>query len=182
MSSIQYQECGTTVTDSLTKSGTNGSRSFSYFLKVSHTLNCNANNQPDNLANNVSFHGNFDGPNIGLTSTGTAVFTIAGLTSQSASFVINGEYKRAGTFQSKVGNKTSGQSDIDIVASNLTITKSTRKIASGSATISITGSTTKNGSFSYTGTIVFNGDGAATLTINGSVYSIDLVTGVRTKH
>jgi hypothetical protein len=177
-----HQECGSTLTDSLTNSGTNGTQTFSYFLRVARTLNCNANNQPDNLANAVSFHGNFDGPNLTLTSTGTAVFTLAGLTTQASSFVLNGEYKRAGTFQSKVGNKTSGESNIDIVATNIAVSKITRKITGGNATISIIGSTSKNGSFSYTGNIVFNGDGTAILTINGSIYNVDLVTGIKTKH
>jgi len=177
-----HQACGTTLTDSITNSGSDGPRTFSYTVKFVRTLNCNVDQHPDNLANNVAFHGNFDGPNLTTTGAGTAVFTIAGLTQQATNFVINGEYKRTGSFQSKVGNKTSGQSDIDIVATNITLAKPSRKIVSGSATISITGSTTKNGSYSYTGNIVFNGDGTATLTINGSVYGIDLVTGVRVKH
>lgn len=177
-----HQECGSTQTDSATYSGSNGSQSFNYLLKVSRTLNCNTSSQPDNLANNVAYHGTFDGPNLSTTATGSAIFTIAGLTQQATNFVINGEYKRSGSFQSKVGNKTTGQSDVDIVVTDLKLTKPGRKIASGSATIAITGSTSKNGSFSYTGTLVFNGDGTATLTVNSSTYIVDLVTGGKTKH
>jgi hypothetical protein len=177
-----HQECGTTLSDSASNSGTNGNVSFSYFFKFARTLNCNTSNQPDNLANSINYRGNFSGPNLTTADTGSAIFTIAGLSQTATNFVINGEYKRSGSFQSKVGNKASGHSNVDIVVTNLTLTKPGRRIASGSATISITGSTSKNGSFSYTGTIVFNGDGSATLTINGTVYSIDLVTGVRVRH
>jgi hypothetical protein len=92
---------------------------------------------------------------------------------------VNGEYKRAGSFQSKIGNKASGNSSVDITVTNLTITKSNRKIASGSGTIAITGTGPKGGTFSYTGTIVFNGDETATLTINSNAYTVNLITGYR---
>lgn len=177
-----HQECGTTLTDSASNSGTNGSASFSYFFKFARTLNCNTNSKPDNLANSVLYRGSFSGPNVTTADTGSAVFTIAGLTTAAKAFVINGEYKRSGSFQSQVGNKASGHSNVDIVLTNLTLVKPTRAISSGSATISITGSTSKNGSFSYTGTLVFNNDGTATLTINGLVYAINLTTGVRLRH
>src|ERR1700709_2105718 len=47
----EHQACGTTLIDSLSNSGTGSSVSFSYFFKFSRTLNCNTNEQPDNLAN-----------------------------------------------------------------------------------------------------------------------------------
>ena len=39
----------------------------------------------------------------------------------------------------------------------------------------------KKGSFTYTGALVFNGNGTATLTLNGTVYTINLTTGFRAK-
>ncbi len=65
--------------------------------------------------------------------------TIAGLTQTSANFVLNGEYKRNGSFQSKIGNKATGNSNVDIVGTNITLSKPDRKILSGSATISVNG-------------------------------------------
>jgi len=94
-------------------------------------------------------------------------------------FVINGEYKQNGSFQSKIDTAKHGNNKIDIVVKGLTITKPARTIASGNATISMSGDTPKKGSFSYTGTLVFNGDGTATLTLNGTVYTIKLDTGER---
>lgn len=176
----KHQECGTTVSDSVSRVSTSDSVSINYFFKYNHTLNCNSNNQPDNMVNVLTYHGSFDGPNVTSTNTGSSTFTIAGLTTTATNFVINGEYKRAGTFQSKVGNKVSGNSTIDIVVTNLTLTKPARKIASGNATISITGTSPK-GTFSYTGNIVFNGDNSATLTINNNAYTIDLRTGFKVR-
>ncbi len=175
------QACGTTLTDSVTRALTLDSVTINYFLKYSHTLNCNASGQPDNLLNVLTYHGNFDGPRLTSTNSGSSTFTIAGLTTTATNFVINGEYKRAGTFQSKVGDKASGNSNVDIVVTNLKLSKPDRKIVSGNATIAVTGTSTKGGSFSYTGTIVFNGDETATLTINGTGYSINLTNGFKIK-
>jgi hypothetical protein len=91
--------------------------------------------------------------------------------------VVNGEYKSSGSFQSKADTTYSGSSSVDIVISNLTISRPLRVIKSGSATIAVSGSTPKHGSFSYTGTLVFTGGNTATLTLNGNVYLVDLLSG-----
>jgi len=59
--------------------------------------------------------------------------------------------------------------------------KPDRTIESGTATFTLTGATPKKGNFSFAGSLVFNGNGTATLTINGTAYSIDLTTGLKTK-
>ena len=174
-----HQECGTTLTDSVTRNVTLDSVTVNYVFKYSHTLNCNSSSQPDNIVNALTYKGSFDGPRLSSSNSGSANVTIAGLTQAAADFVINGEYVRDGSFQSKVGNKASGNSHVDIVGTNITISKTDRKIVSGSGTITITGTGPKGNSFSYTGTIVFNGDGTATLTINSAVYTVNLTTGYR---
>jgi hypothetical protein len=177
-----HQACGTTVTDSLTRNITADSVTINYFFKYSHTLNCNVNSQPDNVIDTVTYNGTFDGPRLSSTNSGSAKVRIAGLTLAATNFVINGEFKRDGSFQSKVGNKASGNSHIDIVGTNIIISKVNRKIISGTATITITGTGPKGNSFSYTGTIKFNGDGTATLTLSGGAsYTINLLTGWRTR-
>jgi len=45
----------------------------------------------------------------------------------------------------------------------------------------ITGNVPKKGDFSFTGSMVFNGDGTANLTVNGTVYIVNLETGEKTK-
>jgi hypothetical protein len=176
-----HQECGTTLTDSVTRAITIDSVSINYFFKYSHTLNCNASSLPDNLVNTLAYSGSFNGPRLSSSNSGSATVTIAGLTQASANFVLNGEYKRSGSFQSKVGNKATGNSNVDIVGTNISLSKPDRKILSGNATISITGTGPRGVSFSYTGTIVFNGDNTATLTINGDAYTINVITGYRTR-
>ncbi len=177
----EKQACGTTLTDSTTRSGSNAEVTYNYFAKYSHTLNCNSNNLPDNIVNALTYHGDFSGPRISTTATGTANATIAGLSLTANNFVINGEYKRAGTFASKVGNKATGNSSVDIVVTNLTLAKPARTIVSGTATIAVSGVAGTH-SYSFTGNVTFNGDGTATLVITGgATYVVNLSTGVYTK-
>jgi hypothetical protein len=172
-----HQACGTTVTDSTTRSGTNSSVTFNYFIKYSHTLNCNSDEQPDNLVNVLNYDGSFSNPRISTTATGSANATIAGLTQTASNFVINGEYKRAGTFESKVGNKATGNSNLDITLTNVTLSKPGRAIVSGSGTFTLSGVAGKV-TYNYTGTITFNGDGTATLNVTGgSSYTVNLGSG-----
>ena len=177
-----HKVCGATWVDSLSNSGSSESVSFSYFFKFGHTLNCNANSQPDNISNVLIFHGNFDGPRLTSSNTGGATFTIAGLTQNATNYVINGQYNRKGSFQSKIGNKKSGQGSVSLAVTNLTLTKPGRKISGGTGTITIAGTTSAHGSFSFTGTLLFNGDGTANLTVDGTVYVINLLTGEKHKH
>lgn len=174
-----HQECGTTLADSVTRNVTLDSVTVNYDFKYTHTLNCTSSDVPDNVINTLAYKGSFDGPRLSSSNTGTANVTIAGLSPSATNFVVNGEYVRDGSFQSKIGNKASGNSHIDIVGTNITLSKPGRVILSGNATITITGTGPKGNSFSFAGTIVFNGDGTATLTINSAAYTINLVTGFR---
>ncbi len=175
------QGCGTTVTDSTTKTGTSNNVNYNYFLKYIKTLTCNQSNEHDNIVYDLSFHGQYQGPNITSLDTGTSDFKIAGFTSGASLFVINGEYKRTGKFTSNSGDKISGTSSIDIVVTNLKVSKTTKAITSGTATIAISVTTTK-GTFNFNGPLTFNGDGTATLVINGAGYNINLTTGVVAKN
>jgi hypothetical protein len=175
------QGCGTTVIDSTTKSSTIAGAAFAYFLKYTHTLNCNPGGQHDNIVFDLSFNGSFDGTDIASKDTGSSAFTIAGFTTNTTDFLVNGHYNRHGAFTSKVGDKVSGTSDVTIVVTSLTISKSKKSITGGSATISITIKVPK-GTKTFTGALTFNGDGTANFTVDCTVYSINLLTGVRTKH
>lgn len=173
------QECGATIADSLSFSGNTNSVTYDAFYKFSRTLNC-SNNNPDNIIIAVTYHGSFDGPRLSSSASGTSNITIGGLSSSATNFTINGSYGRKGSFNSKVGNKTSGNSVVDINATNVTLTKPLRAITGGTATISIAG-TVPAGSFSFSGTLIFNGNNQATLTVGSSVYVINLLTGAYTK-
>lgn len=162
-------------------SATGASPSFSNVFSYNYIMNCNTSNQPDNITGTATDKGTFDGPNLSATNDGSVTFRIAGLTQTATVYAINGEYKRIGTFTSKVESKNTGTITVDLVITNLLINKASKIVTGGTATVTVTGSTSKKANINFTGTATFTGDGKATVTLNGTAYIVDLLTGVVTK-
>jgi hypothetical protein len=183
MDDDDHLKCGTMRSDTVSRQSSPGAPyTFSYKSTYNFMVDCNASSQPDSLSSNLTYAGSYSGPNMSGTNSGSSIFGVGGLLHTDTAFVINGEYKRAGSFSSKIDTAKHGSNSVDIVVSGLTLKKPTRIIESGTATIAINGTTPGKGSFSFTGTLVFNGDGKATLTINGNVYTINLETGEQFHH
>jgi hypothetical protein len=174
--------CGSTRTDTVTKTSPTGAPTmYNYGFGYSLTLNCNTGNLPDNVSGKANYRGVFSNPHVSSTNTGSAIFTLAGLTTNARAYVFNGSLLRSGSFASKSDTSNHGSSHLDIEIHNLTLHKPDRAIASGTATVTISGIVPTKGNFSYNGTLVFNGDGTAKFTVNGAAYLIDLTTGEKTK-
>jgi hypothetical protein len=168
--------CGGTKTYSFARQNPQGSSiTYSYSFNYTYTLNC-VNNVPDNVSSSATSTGSFDGPNLSSTDSGTSTFNVAGLASSATAYTLSGEYKRAGSFTQKTGNMNKGSSNVDIVVSSLSIPKTGGTIASGSANFTLSG-TSNNGTFNFTGTITFVGNNQANVTINGTAYVVNLLTG-----
>ncbi|MEO6632358.1 MAG: hypothetical protein ABIN13_11565 [Mucilaginibacter sp.] len=174
--------CGATKADTLTKTSPQGAPvKFSYGLGFTYTLNCNASNIPDNITGKVNFSGSHSGPHVSSTSTGNLTFRIAGLTPTATNYVLNATFIQSGSFVSKKDTTNHGNENLTVVVQNLRFNKPVPTIAGGTATFTLNGTVPKKGAFSYAGTLVFNSDGTAKLTVNGSVFIINLITGEKTK-
>jgi len=170
--------CGTTQADTISRQSPAGSSTtYTYNLKYNYTVNCGNNNKPDSLLSSLIYSGSNSSSSMSSSNSGSSIFKVAGLDSAATSYIINGEYKSSGSFASKTDTASHGNNSIDIIFTSLTLSKPGRSITGGTATISVTGDTPKSGSFSYTGTLVFNGNNDATLTLNGKTYKINLYTG-----
>jgi hypothetical protein len=176
------QACGSTKIDTFIRKNTTGaSAAYYYKLIYQQKLTCNTSNLPDNISSNLTFSGYYSNSKLSLTNTGTASFILAGLTPTATVHSINGEYKSMGTFKLKSDTTNTGSANIDIVVKNLIITKSTQTITGGTATVIVTGTTSKKGDFTYNGTLTFNGNLMATMVINGTTYIVNLATGTVTR-
>lgn len=174
--------CGATKNDTLTKTSPQGAPvTYSYGLGYTYTLNCNASNIPDNITGKVNFSGSHSGPHFSSTNTGNLIFRVAGLTPTATNYVLNATFIQSGSFISKKDTTNHGNENLSVVIQNLRFNKPVPTIAGGSATFTLNGAVPKKGAFSYAGTLVFNGDGTAKLTVNGSVFIINLITGEKTK-
>ena len=170
--------CGTLRADTISRQSPSGaSTTYTYNLLYNYTVICGSNNKPDSLSSSLAYSGSNSSSSLSSSNSGSSVFKVSGLDSAAPTFVINGEYKSTGTFASKTDTASHGNNNVDMVISALTLKKPSRSIESGTATISVIGYVPKSGNFSYTGTLVFNDNATATLTLNGTKYTIDLYTG-----
>jgi hypothetical protein len=113
-------------------------------------------------------------PRIESDDSSTFSATVTGLQSSSSTITYNATFERIGTQQLTTNlNTRSVSSDFSATIVDLIVGKSDYEVDSGTGTFSLTG-TTNQGNFSYNGSIVFNGDNTATITINGNQYTIDL--------
>jgi len=132
----------------------------------------------DSLLASLTYSGTFNGPKLSSThkGSGNAVFTNIGTYKNvNTNWTLNGTYDRSGSSTVKASGNTITHTT-HIVLTNVVVNHKTKAIASGTATLTISG-TDKNKSFSFTGTITFNGDTTAKLIIDGKTYSINLTTG-----
>jgi hypothetical protein len=105
-------------------------------------------------------------------------FTLTALTpgSQNSNLGMTGTISSAGSYSILTGNKGSGTSAFNYTLTSLVIDPTIPDILSGSASFTTNGSG-PNGVWNYSGTIVFNGNQMATVTINGTAYHVNLQTG-----
>lgn len=174
--------CGSTRSDTITKSSPSGAAtSYLYTLGYSYTLNCNTSNLADNVTGKISYSGTFNNSHVSWSNKGTGSFTLAGLTPTATVYAFNGSILRGGSFASKTDTTNHGSINLDLEVHNLILHKPDRSIASGTATFVLTGNVPKKGNFAFTGNVTFNGDGTATLKVNGTNYIVNLTTGEKGK-
>jgi len=170
--------CG--VSQSLDLSGASpvgGTITWSYDFSYNFRLNCNAEELPDNITVGLSYSGAFDSPKLKFEHSGLSDLALTGLKASEANFLLDGSYKRSGSFEIKEGEQKAGNSSIDITITNVSIDKVTHKIKSGSSTFLLTGSVSGKGNFRYEGTVEFKGNDTADIKIKSEVFLLNLNDG-----
>ncbi len=163
--------CGYSKDSTISKVNTAGIYTWNYIFNWQWTVVCNGV-VPTVMNANYKMKGMYDAPRMSSNDSAVANLAVTNLVTGSQ-YILNGSYTRDGSQISKVRNKNSFTSKVTMNLSNLQLIKSTGQIASGSASVTITGNTSTGNSFSYSGTIAFNGAKTATITLNnGSVYNV----------
>lgn len=136
-------------------------------------LSCNGP-VPASLAFEGTYQGNFNGLRMQSSNSGTRALTITGVEPSAQVYTFNGSTSRVGSHTAKVRNQNTFNVTIQTELSNVTVSKSTYRIIGGSGTATAVCSDSNGNSKTFNGTIVFNGNSTATLTINGIDYLIQL--------
>lgn len=173
-------QCGYAAENTVSLSGTLGQTVFSFAYDYDVALVCNGSEQPTKFTSNFTYEGSLDGPKFASDYSGSGSLIITSLEAASANYTINGSYDRAGSFESKIEEQTSGSSNVSLDINNVLVSKSTKAIVGGSADASVSGVIPSKGNYAFDAHVVFNGDGTANIQVNGKVFVTNLATGVVT--
>ncbi|MBO9567108.1 MAG: hypothetical protein J7621_30325 [Niastella sp.] len=170
MSAYTHLACGQSKDTTIAGQSQPGATiTYHYSFNYARSLVCS----PAKWQFNYTGHVDYDAPRMSSDDNSTAQTSVTGLEPATTEWTINSSYVRNGTQQSKIRLKRSWTSVISI-ESNVKVDKSTRRISSGTSTISFVG--TGSGGYTVTrnATITYLGNRKATLTLkNGGTFNIE---------
>lgn len=166
--------CGLSYDTTITRIRTTGARTYDYTFTWNWILNCPTNNYPTQLFGTYTMDGVYDTPRMSSDDDATHTYTVDNLNTTDSFYVWNGSYLRNGSQTSKVRNQHTFTSVINITTTNVHIDKTTRQIISGTGTFTITASLTNGTTKNVTGSFIFNGNGTATISVNGNTYTVQI--------
>jgi len=169
-------ECGTIVDTTLTANVTSGDTSISINGTLKFSYAC-TNGVLSSFTTNDNVVIGFSGGSTKFSYTVGENFTVTAVTpgSSTTNISLNGSLNSNGSYQS--GSSGSGTEIFDYTLKSIIIAgDGSGTLLSGSAGFNTSG-TGPRGAWSYTGTIVFQGNNSAAVTINGTTYTVNLLTG-----
>ncbi|NMH27800.1 hypothetical protein [Flavobacterium silvaticum] len=167
-------ECGMPYNSNFTDSFSGTNYSYNYSAARQAELNCTTEGEPATLLYSATYSGTYDTPRMASDDSADASLTISGLETTSASVTFTGSYERNGTQVSKIRNQNTFESTLTYSLDSVVFGKTSHNIESGSAAVTFIGTSSTGNTYNYSGNITFNGDGTATLEINGNTYTITL--------
>lgn len=155
----------------------NPSALISYSMTTSYEYNFTLDSigTPKSSVVSYSYSGNFDAPRLSSAHNGSGVLSIGNLGNSVCE--VNGSYERASDVLTKGIRAKESNSNTKLVFQSVLVDKSIRRIQSGTATLTMSGSVPRKGDYSFSGTVIFEGNDLASLTIEGKKYTINLRNG-----
>jgi hypothetical protein len=100
-----------------------------------------------------------------------------GLDQDETSYIINGSISRTGNQTTFFRDEKSVTGTLLFNFNEIKIDKTDYEIKSGSGTLTFSGKTSDDLAFSFTGSVEYTANESIILTLNGEVYTIDLISG-----
>lgn len=163
--------CGFIDTVIITRSNaTTATRHYNYTVNSIREVVCQ-NNQPFEFKITSSFSGNYVGPKLESSGSGTYNGSLSEINSSATEYHYVGSTSRTGN--GTVKTKRGGEVDSELsLSSDVYIDKTSEMITRGTTTFSLTGNGSKGRDFEYTGTVTYNGNKNVTIVINGNTHNI----------
>jgi hypothetical protein len=166
--------CGLVFDTAIILTNTLGSQiTYEYNFGWDWEINCNQWQIPESVTFSYNMNGWYNGPDMSAQDSADQSFQLSGLDLSQDYLTYNGSYQREGLYQSKIGGQRSLTGKIAIETINVKVNKTSYKIESGTANITVFIETSDGRTFSFAGTIIFNGNDIATLAFEEE-YEIEL--------
>ena len=166
------QSCGVPGDTSINKVKTTGVATYDYTFGMDWLVTCSDLGVPQTATVGIDGNGDFTSAHWSGTDAAVGDLVFTGLGLQEESYVVNGSYDLTGNLTGTL-RRVSPSFDcvVALDLTNLIVDKSTYKITGGSGIATVTATTANGQTKTLTGTIVFNGNGSATVEVNGHVHT-----------
>jgi hypothetical protein len=160
--------CGVPGDTSLSKVKTTGAATYDYTFGMDWLVTCTNLGVPQSANVGIAGSGDFSSPHWLGTETTVGELTFTGLSPQEASYVVNGSYDLTGNLTGSL-RKVSPSFDcvVSLSITNLVMDKTNYQITGGSGVATVTATAANGQTRTLNGTLVFNGNGSATVEVNG---------------
>ena len=167
--------CNTLYNDTFSFSYSNNFVDAGYTVNWEYELTCNALNVPQSAVFSSTSSGTYNTQRISSNDTSMSSFNITGLQPSANAYTFNGQYKREGSQVFTTINQTrTFTSTLTVDISNITVDKVDYEIISGSGNATLNITMNNGNTFLFEGALTFNGNGTATLSLNGNTYTLTL--------
>jgi hypothetical protein len=129
---------------------------------------------PQSLGIQSIYEGSFEGNNLTRSVEGERNWMWTHLEPTFSERILNGNTYREGVRSLLVGNQNTRTWNLTTVFTDVAVDKESNTILSGSGELSGGISNSNGNTFTFEGTITFNGDGTAILVLNGNTYEIQV--------
>jgi hypothetical protein len=171
----QLGNCNVPGDTSFQKSNSGTYATYNYTFGLGWLVTCNNLGIPQSASVDVSGNGSFSTARWSGRDSTDGILTFTGLSPQETAYLVNGSY-------TLVGDLTGDFRHVDptfdcttvITLTNLSISKSTYDITGGSGTVTVTATNGMGNTRTLNGTLTFNGDGTATVVVNGHSHTFPL--------
>lgn len=167
--------CGQPGDTTFQHSGSAGQASYTGTFDLGWLVTCSNLGVPQSAAFSLDGSTSFTAARWAGSGSGSGDLTATGLNPAATAYVFDGAYSSS---RNLTGNLRVVDPNIstttEITLDALTIRKSDKVITGGNATVVISATNTQGVSRTLNGTLVFNGDGTATVTVNGYSHTFQL--------
>lgn len=164
--------CGVPDDTTFQRSQSTGPASYDHIITIGWLVNCNPLNVPQDATVDVTGAGAFNSTRWSGSRQSAGQLVLTGVAPSATAYVANGTYALAGQH---TGDLRRTDPSIEVTTTlnltNLTIRKSDYQITGGTGEVEVAATTFQGHSRTVNGTLVFHGNGTATVTVNGHAHT-----------